>query len=172
MKLFRPKLHIRSVLEINRSFLSVNHVKGIILDLDNTLSTHGSPYAEEGIEAWLGEMGRLGIRLVLLSNNKKSRVEPFAVKHNLNFISFACKPLVFGVKRAMQILNLPKEEVIMVGDQIFTDVIGGNLFGLTTVLVEPFQDENYILFKLKRFAEKVVFGREELPHETNVSEND
>jgi HAD superfamily phosphatase (TIGR01668 family) len=162
MKLFKPKLHIKNVLEIKHSFLVRNHVRGIILDLDNTLSTHGSPEAENGISGWLEEMKRLGVRLVLLSNNKKSRVEPFAAKHKLAYISFACKPLGFGIKRALKIMKLPKEQVIMAGDQIFTDVIGGNLCGVKTVLVEPFQAEDYAFFRLKRFAEKIIFGREDL----------
>ncbi len=157
--MFKPKWWLKNVLEIDESFIKENHLRGFILDLDNTLSMHGSPAAEIGVTDWLAEMKRLGIRLLVVSNNTKKRVEPLARELGLDYICFACKPLTIGISRALRKMKLPKNSVALVGDQIFTDVLGGNLRGVPTILVEPFHLENKVTFKLKRKLENIVFKR-------------
>lgn len=157
--MFKPKWWLKNVLEIDESFIKENHLRGFILDLDNTLSMHGSPAAEIGVTDWLAEMKRLGMRLLVVSNNTKKRVEPLARELGLDYICFACKPLTIGISRALRKMKLPKNSVALVGDQIFTDVLGGNLRGVPTILVEPFHLENKVTFKLKRKLENIVFKR-------------
>lgn len=158
--LFKPDWWKKSVLDIDENFIKQNHLRGFILDLDNTLSMHGSPAAEQGVFEWLEEMRGIGIKMILLSNNRKKRVEPLAHELGLDFISFACKPLTVGVSRAVRRMRLPRRSVALVGDQIFTDIVGGNLRGVKTILVEPFHLENKLSFKLKRSLESVVFHRD------------
>lgn len=158
--LFKPKWWLKSVLDINESFIKQHHLRGLILDLDNTLSMHGSPAAEQGVTEWLREMRRLGMKMIVLSNNTKKRVAPLAKELGLDFISFGCKPLTIGVSRALRKMRLPRKSVALVGDQIFTDIIGGNLRGVNTVLVEPFHLEDKTTFKLKRALESAVFKRD------------
>ena len=109
---------------------------------------------------WLEEMRRLGIKMTVLSNNTKKRVEPLAKELGLDYISFACKPLTVGISRALKKMRLPKNSVALVGDQIFTDIIGGNLKRMPTILVEPFHMEDKPSFKLKRKLESVLFKRD------------
>ncbi|MCL2077424.1 MAG: YqeG family HAD IIIA-type phosphatase [Oscillospiraceae bacterium] len=135
-------------------------LRGLILDLDNTLSMHGSPAAEEGVAEWLSDMRRLGISMIVVSNNTEKRVAPLAKELGLKFIPFGCKPLTFGIKKAIKSLRLPKKNIAVVGDQIFTDIIGGNLSGVTTILVEPFYMESGKLFRFKRKIESMVFKRD------------
>ena len=135
-------------------------LKGLILDLDNTLSMHGSPAAEAGVEEWLADMRRLGVKMTLVSNNTAKRVAPLARELGLSFIPFGCKPLPFGINKAAKSLGLPKSSIAVVGDQIFTDVTGGNISGIKTILVEPFHMENKLMFKLKRKIESAVFKRD------------
>lgn len=158
--MFKPTWWLNSVLEIDEKFIRENHLRGFILDLDNTLSMHGSPAAEQGVTEWLAEMKRLGMKLMVLSNNTKKRVEPLARELGLDFIAFGCKPLTIGISRALKKMRLPKKSVALVGDQIFTDIMGGNLKRISTVLVEPFHMEDKITFKLKRKLENIVFQRE------------
>lgn len=157
--MFKPKWWLKNVLEIDEKFIKTNHLRGFILDLDNTLSMHGSPAAEQGVTEWLEKMKKLGIKLIVLSNNTKKRVEPLAKELGLDFISFGCKPLTTGISRALKRMRLPKNSVALVGDQIFTDILGGNLKGMPTILVEPFHLEDKISFKIKRKIENVVFKR-------------
>lgn len=157
--MFKPTWWLKSVLEINESFIRKNHLRGLILDLDNTLSMHGSPAAEQGVCEWLDTMRELGIKMTVLSNNTKKRVQPLAKELKLDYIAFGCKPLTLGISRAIKKMKLPKKSVALVGDQIFTDILGGNLKRIPTVLVEPFHIENKISFKIKRKLENVVFNR-------------
>lgn len=158
--IFKPTYWVRNVLDIDETFLRENCIEGLILDLDNTLSMHGNPAAEEGIPEWLDKMRGLGIKLMVVSNNTKKRVEPLAEKLGLGFISSGAKPLTLGINKAVQAMGLPKNKLAVVGDQIFTDVMGGNFAKIRTILVEPFHLEKGALFKLKRSAEGLVFKRD------------
>lgn len=158
--LFSPTFWIKNVFAIDSAFLTENNIKGLILDLDNTLSMHGNPAAEEGVFEWLAEMRRLGISMTVVSNNTQRRVMPLANELGLEFIAFGCKPLTFGLKKAAKRAGLQKSELAVVGDQIFTDIIGGNLIGVKTILVEPFHLEKGALFKVKRLLEELVFKRD------------
>lgn len=157
--MFKPTWHLKNVLEIDESFIKSNHLRGFILDLDNTLSMHGSPAAEQGVTDWLDRMRALGMKMIVVSNNTKKRVEPLARDLGLDFISFGCKPLTIGISRALRKMRLPKKSVALVGDQIFTDILGGNLKRVPTVLVEPFHLEDKASFRFKRKLENIVFKR-------------
>jgi len=157
---FKPTIWIRNVLSIDRDFLNKYRIKGLILDLDNTLSMHGSPAVEAGVGEWLADMRKLGVNMVVVSNNTSKRVAPLAKELGLEFIAFGCKPLPFGINKAVKSFGLPKKYIAVVGDQIFTDVMGGNLSGIRTVLVEPFHLENKVLFRIKRKIESAVFKRD------------
>lgn len=158
--MFKPTWWLKSVLEIDEKFIRENHLRGLILDLDNTLSMHGSPAAEQGVCEWLRQMRDIGMKLTVLSNNTKKRVEPLAKELGLDYIAFGCKPLTIGISRTLKRMRLPKKSVALVGDQIFTDILGGNLKRMPTVLVEPFHMENKASFKIKRKLENAVFKRD------------
>jgi len=158
--MFTPTFWLKSVLSINAEFLRQNGIYGLILDLDNTLSMHGSPAAELGVTEWLAEMRESGVKMAVVSNNTRTRVKPLADDLGLDFIPFGCKPLPFGINKGVKLLGLPKSRVAAVGDQIFTDIIGGSLSGVRTILVEPFHLEDKLSFKLKRKIESVFFKRD------------
>ncbi|MCI7691703.1 MAG: YqeG family HAD IIIA-type phosphatase, partial [Oscillospiraceae bacterium] len=158
--LFKPTFHVKNVLSINKEFLEKNGVTALVLDMDNTLSMHGNPCAEAGVSEWLCEMRALGIKMRVVSNNTNKRVAPLAAKLGLSFTANGAKPLTFGITRAMKAMNAGKSETLVVGDQIFTDIMAGNLKGVRTVLVEPFHLENTWTFKLKRRLESLVFKRD------------
>lgn len=157
--LFKPTFWLPSVLAIDEKFLRQNRVRALVLDMDNTLAMHGNPAAEEGIPEWLEKMRALGIKMRVVSNNTKKRVAPLAEMLGLEFTANGAKPLTFGVNRAVKAMGVKKSETLVVGDQIFTDVMAGNLAGIRTVLVEPFHLENTWTFRLKRRVESLVFHR-------------
>ncbi len=158
--IFRPRIWIRNVLSIDKEFLELHGIDALILDLDNTLSMHGDPAAEQGIPEWLDQMRSLGIKMTVVSNNTERRVAPLAAKLGLDYTANGAKPLTFGLNKALKKLGTARERTAVVGDQIFTDVMGGNLAKMPTILVEPFHIEKGILFKIKRGAESIVFRRD------------
>lgn len=158
--LFKPKYWIKNVLEIDREFLDRYGIDALILDLDNTLSMHGDPAAEEGIPEWLDKMREMKVPMTVVSNNTNKRVAPLARKLGLPFIANGAKPLTIGINRALKFMGTDRKRTAVVGDQIFTDVMGGNFAGMPTILVEPFHTEKNIFFKIKRAAEGVVFRRD------------
>jgi HAD superfamily phosphatase (TIGR01668 family) len=159
MAIFKPNRIVCRVFDITPDMLRQMGVKGIVLDVDNTLSTHHAQQPLGGVAEWLDLMRAEGIGLVILSNARSSRVQPFAALLGLDFISLGLKPLPFGVNRAVRRLGLPKSQVILVGDQLFTDMLGANLTGVRGVLVEPAQAEYGWSFKLRRRAERPLIEK-------------
>lgn len=158
--IFTPTFWLKNVMQIDRRFLRKNHVRALVLDMDNTLSMHGDPAAEDGVLEWLDEMRRLGVKMRVVSNNNSRRVAPLAKALGLEYTANGAKPLTFGVNRAVKAMGVRKRETLVVGDQIFTDVLAGNFAGIRTVLVEPFHLENKWTFRLKRRVESLVFHRD------------
>ena len=155
--LLKPDIKLNRVTDINAELLKKYGIKALILDVDNTLSTHHGEVLTDGLESWLSAMRENGIRLIILSNSKQARVEPFAAKINLPFISMELKPLPFKFSSARKLLGTKRREIAIVGDQIFTDTLGGNLYGVTTILLDPIKLESSKSFKFKRKIERAVY---------------
>ncbi|MFA9381755.1 MAG: YqeG family HAD IIIA-type phosphatase [Acetanaerobacterium sp.] len=149
-----PDLIIDRIWEIDAQVLSALGVRALIVDVDNTLSSHGAPLPEREVAPWLARMDALGVPVVILSNNTKKRVAPFAQGLGLPFVHFAVKPLAHGFQRAARLLRHPAQQIAVVGDQIFTDVVGGNAMGMKTVLVLPIDDDTDRWVRFKRRFEK------------------
>lgn len=155
--LLKPKIKLSRVTDISIDILNKYGLKALILDVDNTLSTHHGQVLTDGLTEWLGVMKDAGIKLTVLSNSKEKRVKPFAEKIGLDYIALGLKPLPFGYLRAKKSLNVKRNEVAIVGDQIFTDVLGGNAVGVKTILLDPIKLETSKSFKFKRKLERLVY---------------
>lgn len=155
--LLKPNVKLKRITDITPALLKRRNIRGLILDVDNTLSTHHGQKLTEGLEAWLTLMRENGIALVILSNSKEKRVKPFAEKISLPYVSLGLKPLPFKFRRALRVIKTGKRNTAIVGDQIFTDTLGGNLFGVTTILLDPIKPESSARFKFKRRLERAVF---------------
>ena len=104
-------------------------------------------------------MQQNGIRLMVLSNSKYKRIEPFAARIGLPFISLGCKPLPTGYLRGVKALREKCKNVAIVGDQIFTDVLGGNIVGVKTILLTPIKLEDGWSFKIRRKLENKLYKK-------------
>ncbi|MBQ4535155.1 MAG: YqeG family HAD IIIA-type phosphatase [Ruminococcus sp.] len=149
----------RRVTEITPDILKKLGIRGLILDLDNTLTTHDNPVPGEGVLDWLDVMKKNNIRLMIVSNNHAPRVKPFADMLGLEFVSEGKKPLTKGFKEAVEKMGIPKKHIAAVGDQIFTDVLGAGLFGVKMLYVDPIEHEKTTFFKVKRKCEKPFLPR-------------
>lgn len=154
-----PDLICHQVCDITLEQLHQWGIRGLILDIDNTLTTHDNPVPSQGVSQWLDKMREGGIQLMVLSNNKPQRVAPFAALLGLDFIANGAKPLRGGYRRCAQAMGLSHRELCIVGDQLFTDIWGGNRFGCRTILVEPIQLETMRFFRVKRWLERRCLAR-------------
>lgn len=151
-----PNAHFNNVREIKIEFLQKNKIKALILDVDNTLIDYDKNLAEETIK-WAENLKEKGIKLYILSNsNKKDKVKTVAEKLNIEYDYFAKKPLKIGFKKVQEKLQEKPENIGVVGDQIFTDVIGGNRCKMFTILVEPIAEKDIWITMLKRPIENAI----------------
>lgn len=157
--LFVPNIKLPRVTDITLEILNKYNITALILDVDNTLSTHHGQVLTDGLEVWLDTMKKAGIKLTVLSNSNSKRLTPFAEKIGLDFISLGLKPLPFGYLRALKRLGVKKQNAAIVGDQIFTDTLGGNLIGLNTILLTPIKPETSLRFRMKRKVESFLIKK-------------
>ena len=152
-----PNILLERVDKITIDFLKKNNLKALILDVDNTLIDYYQNLSEEIID-WSKQMRKNGIKLYILSNtNKKQKVEKVSKKMgDLPYKMFAKKPSKKGFLKIQEELNLKPEEIAVVGDQIFTDVIGGNRSKMYTILVEPIDKKDIIITAIKRPIEEII----------------
>ena len=151
-----PKEYVKSVKDINIDFLKKHNIKGLILDVDNTLISLDKKMPA-GIVEWVKNIKTNGIKICILSNsNKIDKVEAVAKLIESPYIFFGKKPLKSGFLRAQNILKLKAGNIAVVGDQIFTDVIGANRCGMFSILVKPIEEKDYLITKIKRPLEKMI----------------
>lgn len=156
-----PKEYLSSVKDIKLEFLNKNNIKGLILDVDNTLINLNRKMPA-GISDWVRNLKANGIKICILSNsNKIDKVEAVAKMIDVPYIFFGKKPLKSGFLRAKDILKLPNENIAVVGDQIFTDVIGANRCNMFSILVKPIEEKDYLITKLKRPLEQLIIKKYE-----------
>lgn len=157
--LLKPDIKLRGITDITVELLKNNGIKALLLDVDNTMSTHHGTILTDGLLEWIAHMQQNGIRLMVLSNSKYKRIKPFAARIGLPFISLGCKPLPTGYLRGVKALGENRKNVAIVGDQIFTDVLGGNAVGVKTILLTPIKLEDGWSFKIRRKLEKKLYKK-------------
>ncbi len=162
MALFYPTVYKNRITDITLQDLEQLGVRGLLLDVDNTLTSHGSQELSQQVQNWLVQMREAGIALTVVSNSWEWRVAPFAQKIGLRHISLACKPSPFGFLRGVHRLGLPKRACAVVGDQVFTDVLGANLCGITCFQLQPMAPETDKPFlRWRRRWERKLYARRE-----------
>ena len=154
-----PNAYLKGVQDITIEFLTDNNIKALILDVDNTLIDYYKNLSDEKVN-WAKDLQNQGIILYILSNtNKKKKVEAVANKLGIPYEMFAKKPSRKGFIKIQQKINIPFENIGVVGDQIFTDVIGGNRCNMFTILVDPVDKKDYWYTAWKRPIENSIKKR-------------
>ena len=151
--MIKPNAEFDIITDITIDFLKGNNIKGLILDVDNTLIDL-SRNKIEGLDDWINSMIESGIKIAIVSNGRKKRqIELLTNKHGLIYVFFALKPFKRGIKKARKELDLCYNEIAEIGDQIFTDVWVSNKTKMFSILTKPVELEKSFLQKFKRKIE-------------------
>lgn len=151
-----PDLLLNSVHELDTGMLSEKGITAIILDIDNTLVSWSTKVPDEKVNEFICRLAEDGFRICILSNNTRKRVEEFNRCLNIPAIHRAIKPSKHAFRRAMKLMGSNPSNTAVIGDQLFTDVLGGNRVGLYTVLVAPISEKEFVWTRLVRLLEKAV----------------
>lgn len=158
-KILYPSKIVDSIYYIALDELYKNNIRGLILDIDNTLVGHGIREADDRVVEWIENAKKIGMKVCIVSNNTEDRVVKFNERLKVHAIHRAAKPRRRAFLKAAELMNVSPKEIAVIGDQIFTDIFGGNRLGMLTILVKPVHHVEPYTIKFKRILEKLVLSR-------------
>ncbi|MBQ9162714.1 MAG: YqeG family HAD IIIA-type phosphatase [Clostridia bacterium] len=153
-KILMPDYMFEKYDDITPDFLENIGVRALIIDIDNTLAPYEQAEPDERLFAWVRAMREHGIGMTLMSNNDRERVELFNRELKLPAYYKSGKPLGKNLKRAMTDMGSDKTDTAVLGDQLLTDALAGNLLGLRAIIVPPIKDKTSLFFRFKRLCER------------------
>ena len=157
MGMFFPWATAKTAYTIDYEKLRKMGIRGIIFDIDYTLAAHNAPASAKTLKLFR-YLKRKGFRCVFVSNNGKMRAHWFNERIGAGVVNNALKPLPVGFVKALKVLDLPADEVVSVGDQIFTDILGSNLAGIRPILTGRVDKERELHLICKAQIEKVIMS--------------
>jgi len=152
--LLRPDILFRSIYEITPDFLLEQGIRGVIFDIDNTIAPYEIEEPTERMKTYLNSLRDRDIQIAFVTNNHDKRVSRFNRELGFPYYSKAKKPFPGGVKAALKGFGLPAEQVLAVGDQLFTDCLSAHLSHIRFYIVPPIRDRKTAFFRMKRTLEK------------------
>lgn len=161
---FVPEYYFETFDEASADFLCGIGVKGIVLDVDNTLEPYENATPGDHVVSWLNSLSKKGIRAAIVSNNGGDRINLFNKDLGLPVYYKAKKPFKKNILRAMRDIGTDRDNTILMGDQVFTDVWAAHNAGIKAILVPPIKDKRDILTKFKRLLEKPVMRKYRRKH--------
>jgi hypothetical protein len=159
LKKYFPDLVAKSVQDIDLEKLKSINIKGLLVDIDNTLITYSMKEVDEKAINWIKKVNSSELKICLVSNARRKRIERIRKKLNIPAVFSARKPSKKAFLKAIDILEIKAQETAVVGDQIFTDIKGGNRLGMYTILVVPISKKEFFLIKFKRILEIYVLSK-------------
>jgi HAD superfamily phosphatase (TIGR01668 family) len=153
-----PDLYITRVLGIDLDALADRGIDTLLMDLDNTLLPRDTNEVPEELKLWAADVKRHGMRVCLVSNNWHERVTRVAGELGFDLVSKAMKPLPFAFSKALRLCGSTRKHAAVIGDQLFTDILGGKLLGMYTVMVLPLSATDLPHTLALRHLEKLLLG--------------
>lgn len=160
MALLLPKLIYDSICDLTPEVLQLHEISVLLMDFDNTIVPYTSNIPTPEVVDWFRSVQAAGIQLCVVSNTTKERAPAFCRQYGIDCITHAKKPFTAGIRRAIGRYEAPSSAIALVGDQIYTDVLGANCAGITSILIRPLHLHN-IWLKLRHMLEKpwIALGR-------------
>lgn len=152
----RPDIYLESIYRLDIDALKRRGIRGLILDIDNTLVPWNEPNAPESLLQWLSRLRNEGIAACLLSNNTQQRVAAFAAVTGIPRVNAGHKPATEAYQAALAVLGTQPLETAALGDQIWPDVVGARRMGILSILVVPLTKREFLGTRIKRLVERPV----------------
>lgn len=157
MELCRPDIYKKSIYDIDYNKLKNIGIKCLVFDLDNTIAPIDVSVPEKKLLEFFLYLENLGFKLIILSNASKKRVAPFKEKCNIDSSYKSMKPFQKKYRKIMELYSYKDTEIACVGDQLLTDILGANICGYTSILVNPIGKKEKIQTKMNRILEKIIY---------------
>lgn len=158
MAYLKPDIYKQSIFDIDYKKLLKSNIKCLVFDLDNTLGLIDEEYCPDKTKKLIKKLKR-DFLVIIISNNTEKRIAKYKNELELDAVSFAMKPLTVGLGKIKKRYNLEKNEMLMIGDQLVTDILSGKLFGIKTALVEPFGKKDLKITSLNRKIENNIIEK-------------
>jgi len=157
--MLKPDYYFESVFQIPFIELWKKNIRGLIFDVDNTLTAFDQDLPPAKIVALLKRLEKMGFKLCLLTNNTNGRLSRFNKNLGMPGIANALKPLTRGVKKAMKQMSTRPDSTAIIGDQLLSDIWAGKNARLTTILVKPVSDSDFAFVRAKRVLERIILRK-------------
>lgn len=153
-KLFKPDYAFCDIYAITPEALAEMGVKGIVFDIDQTIAPYEVELPDDKMKAYFDSLRQADIKMAFVSNNKGPRVTKFNESIGLFYVCKAGKPSPKGVKVVIDYFGLKPEEMLSIGDQIYTDCLSAHRAGIRFAMVKPIKKQESLFFRIKRFLER------------------
>lgn len=157
MDRFVPDVYAKSIYTINYEKLKKNGIKCLLIDLDNTIAPIKIDSPDKTLKDLFNELQSMGFKLIILSNSPKNRIRPFKEILNVDSAASSHKPLSTKYRKIMKMYGYKDTQIAAIGDQLLTDILGANLVGITSILVNPMSNIDYFWTKVNRYFEKKLY---------------
>lgn len=158
MDIFVPDMYQKSIYTINYKKLKKNGIKCLLFDLNNTIASYDMTYPNDELRELMFELEK-DFKVIIVSNSPKSRVRPFKEKLNIDSSFSSKKPFKKKFKKIMNMYNFKDTEIAMIGDELITDVLGGNRMNFTTILVNGISEEEPFHTRVIRYFERKIIKK-------------
>ncbi len=159
MDIFVPDMYQKSIYSINYEKLLDSGIKCLLFDLDNTCVPYVEKVPSKKLISLFDSLKDMGFKVIIFSNASKKRLEPFKNELLVDCSYSSKKPSKRKFLKVLKMFNFDLSEVAIIGDQLFTDIFGGNRIGIKTILVNPMSDKDMPITKIFRFLEKIQYRK-------------
>lgn len=156
---YMPDFAVEAVYDVTVESLKKHGFKGVLVDLDNTLIAWNNPDGTPEMRQWLHDLQDAGIRVIVVSNNTPKRVKRAVERFGIDYVAWSLKPFTFGINRALNLFCYDRSEVVMIGDQLMTDIRAAHRAGIRSVLVKPLVEHDSINTQINRARERRVMRK-------------
>lgn len=170
MNKYIPDVYSESIFTINYDKLKKENIKCLLFDLDNTIVESKVNTPPEMVKKLFNKLKKMGFIVIIFSNSGSKRLQNFKDELEVDVNPRSLKPLKINFNKILKKYNLDKEMVAIIGDQLLTDILGGNRVGITTVLVDPILTSEFFFTKINRLREKRVYKKLEKNNELKKGE--
>jgi len=153
-----PSWYVHAIEDVNLERLFAAGIRGIIVDLDNTLVAPDAATPLPPVRVWIARLHAMGFYSCIVSNNFAARTRAIGQFLQVSVVTTAIKPAPWAFRRAMRLMGTSPPQTALIGDQLFTDVLGGNLLGIRTILVDPISPNEFPTTRVVRMAERLIRG--------------